>query len=198
MKNNIIIGLILLLFLVGCSISEVEVINQTINKTVINNYTEGKDNNLMLGVRTQTENCTFNYPYQDFECSPGHAFPLTTIQINGVYAREPGSVIVGDICVSGYTKNVRDVSEKLKNQVYHSYNIYNRSPYEYEIDHIVSLQLGGDNDISNLYPQKYNMTLGARDKDKVENLLHRMVCNGSISLEQAQYDIAYNWTKYVK
>jgi hypothetical protein len=193
-KNILIVGIISVLLLVGCSIE-----NQTINKTVINNYTEGNDNNLMLGIRTQIENCTFNYPYQDFECSPGHAFPLSTIQINGKYAKEPGSVIVGDICVSGYTKNIRNVTYKLREQVFNSYNIYNRSLFfEYEVDHIVSLELGGDNDIANLYPQKYNMTLGARQKDKVENLLHKMVCEGKISLEQAQYDIAYNWTKYVK
>jgi hypothetical protein len=134
--------------------------------------------------RTKFDNCSFEYlPYPDPECSPGAVFVNATVDI---------------ICVPGYSASVRAVSESLKNQVYRSYNVYSREPYEYEIDHIVSLQLGGSNDIANLYPEKYNMTLGAHDKDRVENLLHRMVCNGSISLQQAQYDIAYNWTKYLE
>jgi hypothetical protein len=133
-----------------------------------------------LKTRTQTINCTQGI-YPDYDCTPGAIFPSATKEV---------------ICTTGYTIKVRNVSEKLKTEVYKSYDIITRKPLEYEIDHVIALELGGSNDISNLYPEKYNMTLGAREKDKVENLLHRMVCKGEISLQQAQYDILYNWTKY--
>ncbi len=63
-------------------------------------------------------------------------------------AKTPGDVLTTDtdaICQKGYTKTVRDVPEPLKNQVYRSYGIADRQAGEYEIDHLVSLELGGSN-----------------------------------------------------
>ena len=66
------------------------------------------------------------------------------------------------------------------------------------MDHCISLEIAGSNDISNLWIESYNDSMGARTKDRVENCLHRMVCNKTISLPQAQYDVCHNWTKYLK
>jgi len=167
----------LLLILTGCS-------NVTNNIKVVQ-------------IRNMNASCIYNYPYQDFNCSPGHAFPLTTIQVNGKYVATPGGVIVGDICVSGYTKNVRDVPETEKIQVFEEYGVPSHKTGEYEVDHIISLELGGDNSIENLYPQPALPYPGFHEKDKIENLLHKMVCNNQITLQQAQYDISHNWTKYL-
>ena len=38
-----------------------------------------------------------------------------------------------------------------------------------EIDHIVSLELGGSNDIANLYPEKLDAAPGYQVKDRLEN-----------------------------
>ena len=62
-----------------------------------------------------------------------------------------------------------------------------------EIDHIVSLELGGSNDIVNLFPETLNARPGYRVKDRLENRLHAMVCAGSIGLPAAQRGIAANW-----
>lgn len=133
--------------------------------------------------RTKYSDCTMNnWPYQDFDCTPGAIFPNATKEV---------------ICVSGYSATVRDVPESLKDQVYAEYNIIN-IPGENEVDHCVNLAIGGSNDISNLWPERYNDTFGARIKDRVENCLHRMVCDGTIDLYQAQYDVCHNWTKYLK
>ena len=59
-----------------------------------------------------------------------------------------------------------------------------------EIDHIISLELGGSNVIANLYPER---APGFGVKDKLENELHRVVCAGSITLGAAQRGIAQNW-----
>lgn len=133
-----------------------------------------------FGVRTKTSNCSFDYlPLPDPECTTGAVFPNLTKE---------------DICWSGYSASVRDVSESLKNEVYESYGVYSREPYEFEIDHLVPLSLASTNDISNLFPQKYNMTLGAYTKDKVENCFHRKVCDGTLDLTLAQQIMAKNWT----
>ena len=115
----------------------------------------------------------------------------------------PGDVLTSDtriICVPGYTKTVRNVPQSLKEQVYRSYGITSREPGEYEIDHIISLELGGSNSIKNLYPESYKTEpLNAHVKDKLENRLHALACAGTISMTEAQQAIASNWTvAYVK
>src|SRR5712691_7632060 len=68
----------------------------------------------------------------------------------------PGAALaVGadDICVPGYTKLVRDVPASVKRQVYEEYGITTHAPGEYEVDHLISLELGGSNSIRNLWPQ---------------------------------------------
>ena len=67
------------------------------------------------------------------------------------------------------------------------------SPGQYEVDHLVSLELGGSNDISNLWPELASPKPGFHEKDKVENYLHSQVCSGAISLKEAQIEIATNW-----
>lgn len=115
----------------------------------------------------------------------------------------PGDVLTSDpkiICVSGYTQTVRNVPQNLKEQVYREYGIISREPGEYEIDHIISLELGGSNSIRNLYPESYKtQPLNAHVKDKLENRLHALACSGKMTFQEAQQAIASNWTAaYVK
>jgi hypothetical protein len=109
----------------------------------------------------------------------------------------PGNIIQGatkeKICKSGYASSTRDVPEKEKNDVYKEYDIATHKTGEYEVDHLVSLELGGSNDISNLWPELASPTPGFHEKDKVENYLHKQVCDGKISLEDAQVEEANNW-----
>src|SRR2546421_11715899 len=82
------------------------------------------------------------------------------------------------VCTPGYTKTVRDVPQRVKNQVYRAYGITSHKPGEYEIDHLVSLELGGCNSIRNLWPQSYvTKPLNAHVKDKLENVLPELVCS---------------------
>ncbi|MEI5617048.1 HNH endonuclease signature motif containing protein, partial [Streptomyces brasiliscabiei] len=54
------------------------------------------------------------------------------------------------------TKKYRNVPQSVKDQVYAEYNITSHKPGDYEVDHIISLELGGSNDIKNLWPQPYH------------------------------------------
>ncbi len=80
-----------------------------------------------------------------------------------------------------------------KDQVYAEYGIYQHYTGQYEVDHLVPLELGGSNDIANLWPEAASPTPGFHEKDKVENYLHDQVCSGAISLKEAQIEIATNW-----
>jgi hypothetical protein len=92
--------------------------------------------------------------------------------------------------VSGYTARVRDVSDSLRREVFAAYRI----PYDrhgrYELDHLIPLELGGDNSARNLWPERGRIP---NPKDGLENELHNLVCAGSLSLPIAQRAIARNW-----
>ena len=86
------------------------------------------------------------------------------------------------ICVKGYTKTVRNVPQSNKEQIYRSYGVITRAPKEYEVGHLISLELGGfSNCIRNLCPQSYiTQPLNAHVKDKLENKLHEPICPGQL------------------
>lgn len=113
----------------------------------------------------------------------------------------PGAVLavtVQDICTPGYAKRVRNVPEAVKRQIYREYGVTSHRPREFEVDHLISLELGGSNDVRNLWPQPYRLVVdgldeGAHTKDALEDRLHALVCAGTVDLKQAQKDIAVDW-----
>jgi hypothetical protein len=105
----------------------------------------------------------------------------------------------GELCRPGYSRSVRNVPQAEKEGVYFAYGIRTRKPGEYEIDHLISLELGGSNDKSNLWAEPYDvdyqgLQMGAHEKDKAENAAHWQVCAGNITLASAQQQIANDWT----
>ena len=56
-----------------------------------------------------------------------------------------------------------------------------------EIDHLISRELGGADEINNLWPQAYGTSpWNAVLKDTLENRLHKELCAGKISLKKAR------------
>jgi hypothetical protein len=130
------------------------------------------------GVQAKTTGCVVQGALQDSACTPGAILPNVTKE---------------QVCVSGYAGSVRNVPQSEKNKVFAEYGIGKHLPGDYEVDHLVSLELGGSNDISNLWPEAAAPKPGFHEKDKVENYLHSQVCNGKITLKEAQIEIATNW-----
>src|SRR5262249_44533927 len=88
----------------------------------------------------------------------------------------------------------RHVSGKAKALVYAEYGIVSHQPGEYEVDHLISLELGGSHDIKNLWPESYwTEPWNAHVKDKLEDRLHNLVCSGRMRIEDAQQEIARDW-----
>ncbi len=130
------------------------------------------------GVQTKTSGCMAHNGLPDSACTPGDILSTGTKDA---------------ICKPGYAQSVRNVPDSEKNQVYAEYGIKSHTTGQYEVDHLVSLELGGSNDISNLWPELASPKPGFHEKDKVENYLHDQVCSGAIDLKQAQIEIATNW-----
>ena len=101
------------------------------------------------------------------------------------------------ICAAGWTKTIRPpaaYTTKLKIQQLRAEGVTGRAS-DYEEDHLIPLELGGHpTDESNLWPEPWNGPNGAHAKDRVENKLHRKVCNGQISLQDAQQQMLI-WAK---
>ncbi len=81
----------------------------------------------------------------------------------------------------------------MKKAVYNSYGIKHHIKGEYEVDHLVALELGGSNDITNLWPEPYHGSMNAHEKDKAENAAHKAVCAGRITLREAQEQMSKDW-----
>jgi hypothetical protein len=109
------------------------------------------------------------------------------------------------ICRSGYTtRGIRSdgrpvrppasFTEPLKVTGIAAYGYTDVSVAQYEEDHLIPLEIGGDGwSPANLWPEPRYGSHNAADKDKVENQLHQLVCAGRVSLEAAQQAIARNW-----
>jgi hypothetical protein len=137
---------------------------------------------VLLKARTKTSGCALG-PLPDRRCSPGAYYSGLTKAV---------------ICSAGFrTGRIRNVPDSEKHQVEVEYGLAPASyGWRLEIDHIVSLELGGSNDIANLFPERADPAghqPGFRVKDKLENAVHNAVCAGTIRLRSAQQQIASNW-----
>lgn len=101
------------------------------------------------------------------------------------------------ICQPGYTSQpgVRHVTEATKRAVFAEYGVDPHGPgAPFEVDHLISLELGGSNDIKNLWPQSYvSSPYNAHLKDALENRLHALVCSDKLTLVAAQKAISTAW-----
>jgi hypothetical protein len=134
---------------------------------------------VLLAPRMRTAGCVAG-PEPDRRCSPG------------AYSRGLTAAV---LCSAGFrTSAIRNVPQSEKYAVEREYGLrpghYGRS---LEIDHIVSLELGGSNDIANLFPERLYAHPGYRVKDRLENRLHDLVCSGRLVLRDAQHGIAADW-----
>ena len=101
------------------------------------------------------------------------------------------------VCQSGYTRSVRPPSyftNRLKKYQIREYGYNDTNPKNYEEDHLIPLNIGGAaNDPKNLWPQPRNSQWNASKKDVLEYKLYRLVCDGKVTLRDAQQAYANDW-----
>jgi hypothetical protein len=96
------------------------------------------------------------------------------------------ATIGSTICVHGWTRTVRpptDYTNALKAKQLRAYGLAGPLS-DYQEDHLISLELGGHpTDPRNLWPEPYPR---AARVDSIENELNGQVCDGSLTLAEAQ------------
>lgn len=141
--------------------------------------------------------------------SPAHliaALPNRALTPGAADPRVTQANIGRTICVRGYSSKVRPpvgVTEKIKRQQMVAYGDAAYPMSDFELDHLISLELGGaPASPKNLWPQPYERSgligkgRGSETKDHFENFLHVEVCLGKMSLAEAQREISTNWLDY--
>lgn len=131
-----------------------------------------------------------------------HGHDLTLPDLN----LTPGvSTMMGkdEICAKSWGRDARHVTVAMKRKVFERYGLKGNTDRackrdahgrRCEIDHLISRELGGADDILNLWPQPYGTEpWNASRKDRVENRLHKEVCAGRITLEDAQEEIRLDY-----
>jgi hypothetical protein len=64
------------------------------------------------------------------------------------------------------------------------------------VDHFIPLEIGGSNDLTNLWLEPAAPTPGFHQKDQFENFEHQQVCIGTISATEAQRRMVSDWYFY--
>jgi hypothetical protein len=105
--------------------------------------------------------------------------------------------IRGTICTKGWTRTIRppvSYTNRLKRQLMRKYGVGSRDVRDFELDHLIPLELGGaPDDPANVWPQPRTGTWTAELKDDLERTLNRRACEGRVSLAQAQQAIRTDW-----
>jgi hypothetical protein len=159
----------------------------TLSLAAQNAYQQPTDEELRANIPANPgKHCTRKNGLPDPKCTPGATRPAT----------------LEEICKGPSTSTVRpndDYTDALKKAQIVEYGWTDTNPADYEEDHLISLEIGGNpTDPKNLWPEPYTGKFNSHMKDKVEDWLHDQVCTFKMTLEQAQKGISTNWKQYIK
>lgn len=114
------------------------------------------------------------------------------------------NLTLDQVCTTKWGKDERAVTAAMKAQVYAEYHMIRYqgacalSKRGCEVDHLISRELAGADDVKNLWVQPYGGEWNAVMKDRAENEAHKRVCSGAITLEYAQHAMSTNWINFYK
>lgn len=101
------------------------------------------------------------------------------------------------LCAASSDSSSRPVSDWQKNEALTRYGVRPES-FTGELEHLVPVSLGGTNDPDNLYPFHAQGEYTLEAKQRLASKLHDLVCDGKITLKQAQEVFRKDWTKGYK
>ncbi|HWE49222.1 MAG TPA: zf-HC2 domain-containing protein [Bryobacteraceae bacterium] len=115
---------------------------------------------------------------------------------NALTPGETRAVTIDDVCrLQKPHEETRPlyVPVSLQQKVFSEYGIRDARPSAYEVDYLITPELGGADSIRNLWPEPYSIVWNARVKDELEDRLHDLVCEGKLDLATAQREISTDW-----
>ena len=122
--------------------------------------------------------CAADGKKPDPDCTPGAAMGISTTAV----------------CTTS-TRGRRHVTDSMRKEVFAAYGLSFPQPSgKFEVDHFIPLELGGSNEIANLWPQPADPIPGFHQKDCAEDYLHAQVCKAkTMTLAEAQRALAGDW-----
>jgi hypothetical protein len=104
------------------------------------------------------------------------------------YSKVTQATISTTICKTGWTATIRpptSYTNALKKAQLAEWHYADQTPSHYEEDHLISLEVGGaPRSKKNLWPEPHSES---SKSDPMENVWHREVCNGTLTLKQARH-----------
>lgn len=107
-------------------------------------------------------------------------------------------IAAADLCATRRAAT-RAIPARVRQAVVRDYSMEHVPAREYELDYLITPELGGSDDRRNLWPERYSSgQWNARVKDELELLLPRLVCAGTVPLATAQREMATDWVAAYK
>jgi hypothetical protein len=137
-----------------------------------------------------TQRYRAQYPIESALPAPGHlTIPNQTLTPGAIRA-----VAISEVCTQRHEEATHIIPMSVQRKIFQEYGLPDVQPRDYELDYLVTPELGGSDDPRNLWPQPHSATVwNSYVKDDLEDRLHQMVCDGSLDLVTAQHDIETDW-----
>ncbi len=121
----------------------------------------------------------------------------------GLTPGETRPITLAQVCADARAEVVTSgIPEETQRRVFAAYGVAVSQRDQFEVDYLITPDLGGTESVRNLWPQPYSVRWNARVKDRLEQRLHELVCSGEMDLATAQRAIAVDWIgaykKYVR
>jgi hypothetical protein len=101
------------------------------------------------------------------------------------------------ICAADFEAGAKPVASWQRSAALTRYGIRPES-FTGELDHLVPVALGGSNDPENLWPMQGQGDMTPQAKARLAEKLKAMVCEGKMSLKDAQNAFKKDWTRAYK
>ena len=99
------------------------------------------------------------------------------------------------ICAPGYSASLKPTKESTREDAFNRYGLRGGKSATEVLDHLIPVELGGTDSEQNLWPEPANGDWNASQKDALEQKLLTMVCDGTLTVKQAQTAIKKNWVQ---
>jgi hypothetical protein len=124
---------------------------------------------------------------------------ITRAQLPSKY-HTPGAAAKIDVtrlCSAEFTGSIKPITHWQRDEVLTRYGIRPES-FDGTLDHLIPVSLGGTNDPDNVYPFHASGEFTVDGKNQLGERLHQLVCDGKLSLKDAQSAVKKDWTRAYK
>lgn len=98
------------------------------------------------------------------------------------------------ICAPAFAASIKTTRDAAKEAAFSRYGLRDGKSATAVLDHLIPVELGGTDSEDNMWPEPAKGDWNASQKDALEQKLLGLVCDGTLTVKQAQTAIRKNWT----